>query len=109
MNTMPECDIDIALTMYADHLNNDYLKWSRNSEVKLYHDIEFHFGRKFIKVVSLSDSQKSVHSFVCIKAHDKWKVGDILKAATWLQPAKNFARGNVLDVNSYKAVTWPGA
>ena len=107
---MSEHDMDIALTMYADHIKNDYVKWSSNMENQLYHDVTFDRGRKFIKVVSHSDGgQRSVHSFVCIKAHDQWKVGDILKAATWAQPAKNFIRGNVLDVNSYKAVRWTGA
>lgn len=108
IDTMPEHDMDIALTMYADHIRGDYAKWSSNSEVSLYRDISFDRGRKFIKVVSVDETQRSVHSFICIKAHDKWKVGDILKAATWAQPAKNFVRGNVLDVDSYKAVRWTG-
>jgi hypothetical protein len=49
-----------------------------------------------------------VHSFICIKEHDGWKYGDILKAASWAQPAKNFVRGNVLDTDSYKNHRWVG-
>jgi hypothetical protein len=50
----------------------------------------------------------SVHSFVCRKAHDNWKVGDVLKAASWAQPAKNFVRGNVLTQQYINPVRWTG-
>lgn len=106
-SVMPEHDMDIALTMYADHLIADYNKWT--SRIRVDREIRFERGRKFIKVVSVEDTQRSVHSFICIKAHDKWKVGDILKAATWAQPAKNFARGNVLNPQSYMTIAWTGA
>jgi len=105
---MPEYDLDIALTMYADHLINDYQKWNKDvSDVKF--GVTFDRGRKFLKVVTESWGSKSVHSFVCIQAHDQWKFGDILKAASWAAPAKNFARGNVLDPSSYSNHQWTGA
>lgn len=50
-------------------------------------------GTKYLKVVS----KGSVHSFIVIKADAKFKLGDVLKAASWAAPARNFARGNVLD------------
>ena len=36
----------------------------------------------------------------------KFKKGDILKAAGWAAPARNFARGNILE-GSY-AINWTG-
>ena len=109
-DVMPEYDLDIALTMYADHLRKDYDRYSpkeKYPEAKF--DVTFDRGRKFLKVVKTSYGSKSVHSFICIQAHDSWKVGDILKAASWAAPAKNFARGNVLDSSSYANHKWTGA
>jgi hypothetical protein len=105
---MPEYDLDIALTMYADHLKADYNKWNQDvSDAKF--DITFERGRKFIKVVKTSWGSRSVHSFICIQPHGKFQFGDILKAAGWAAPAKNFARGNVLDPSSYSNHKWTGA
>jgi hypothetical protein len=115
---MPEYDLDIALTMYADHLKADYNKWNNNvpdynkwnnnvHDDKL--DITFERGRKFIRVVKTSWGSTSVHSFICIEPHGKFQSGDILKAAGWAAPAKNFRRGNVLDPSSYVDHKWTGA
>ncbi len=106
---MPEYDLDIALTMYADHLKKDYGRYSpkeKYPEAKF--DVTFDRGRKFLKVVKTCYGSKSVHSFICVQAHDQWKVGDILKAASWAQPAKNFVRGNVLNPSSYSHHRWSG-
>jgi hypothetical protein len=107
---MPEYDLDIALTMYADHIKKDFERISPKTkypEAKF--DVTFERGRKFIKVVKSSWGSTSVHSFICIVPHDQWKFGDILKAASWAQPAKNFARGNVLNPSSYSNHRWTGA
>lgn len=96
---------------YANHLKSSFKAWSSRSvdHVELPFDIEFHPGRKFVKVVKVSHNQfRSVHSFICILDHDKWKVGDILKAATWKQPAKNYTRANVFNKNSFADVIWTG-
>ena len=118
MNTsiMPEHDLDIALTMYADHLIKNYNQWNKDTaHVGNYadnegkYDVWFERGRKFIKVVKSSWGSRSVHSFICIQPHGKFKFGDILKAASWSAPAKNFARGNVLEIGSYSNHRWTGA
>lgn len=105
--TMPEHDLDIALTMYVDHLRDNYFKWGGKGDANF--DITFERGRKFIKVVHSSYGSRSVHSFICIQPDSKFQFGDILKAASWAQPAKNFARGNVLDPKSYAGHRWTGA
>lgn len=107
-NVMPEYDLDIALTMYADHLRADYHKLNSDVSDNKF-DVTFERGRKFIKVVNTSWGSRSVHSFICIQPHGKFQFGDILKAAGWAAPAKNFARGNVLNPSSYANHKWTGA
>ena len=99
-------DFDMALYQYADHLVADYNKTGVTAGK---YQVSFDRGRKFLKVVHTSWGSRSVHSFICIKEHDGWKYGDILKAASWAQPAKNFARGNVLNTEAYKNHRWTGA
>ena len=98
-------DFDKALCGYSDHLCDNYNKTGSEGQYL----VSFDLGRKFLKVVNTSWGSRSVHSFICIKEHDGWKYGDILKAASWAQPAKNFIRGNVLNTDSYKQITWTGA
>ena len=59
-------------------------------------------GQKFIKVTN----NNGVKAFV-VKADDgKFKMGDILKPASWRAPAKNRARGNVLEAGY--TIQWTG-
>lgn len=46
-------------------------------------------GRRYAKIVSTSGASRSAWGFVDMTT------GDILKAASWKGPEKNFARGNV--------------
>jgi hypothetical protein len=39
---------------------------------------------------------------------NKFKKGDILMAASWKAPAKNFARGNIIEGNMSR-IQWTGA
>jgi len=98
-----ENDIDLALTEYMNAIQADYSKFNGKAYASL--NITINRGSKFYKVVT----GNSVHSFVCRKAHDQWKVGDVLKAASWAQPAKNFIRGNVLSQTYISPVRWTGA
>jgi len=97
-----ENDMDLALTEYMNAIQADYSKFNGKAYASL--NITINRGSKFYKVVT----GNSVHSFVCRKAHDKWKVGDVLKAASWAQPAKNFIRGNVLSQTYISPVNWAG-
>ena len=62
-------------------------------------------GRNYYKIVV---NGGVVHSFIVKKDGTKFKKGDILKAASWSSPAKNFARGNVFNTDSFKNVSWAG-
>ena len=99
-------DFDMAIQDYADHLVADY---NKHGSAEGNYQVSFDKGRKFLKVIKSSWGSRSVHGFICVVAHDKFQFGDILKAASWAQPAKNFARGNVLDTDSYKHHRWMGA
>jgi hypothetical protein len=61
-------------------------------------------GSKYIKIII----GNSVHSFIVRQNGPKFKAGDILKAASWRAPAKNFARGNIFD-GTLDRVRWTGA
>jgi len=65
--------------------------------------IEIHEGKKYIKIVS----NRSVWGFVVKVENDKqFAKGAILKAAGWNAPARNHARGNVLE-GGY-TIQWTG-
>ena len=60
-------------------------------------------GSKYIKVIS----NNSVSAFIVKTDKDKkFKKGDILYPAGWAAPARNKARGNVLDGNY--PIQWTG-
>ena len=98
-------DLAMALIGYKDAIIADYEKnlSCRDEDGNLRFGIEFEEGSKYVKVVSLSWSSRSVHSFVEIET------GDIWRAASWKAPARNFARGNVFKPDSYlNRTTWTG-
>ena len=64
---------------------------------------DIRYGKKYIKIVC----DNSVAAFVVGVDNDKkFKKGDILMAAGWNAPARNAARGNILD-GGY-AIAWTG-
>jgi len=118
--------IDEALEKYKDYIKRDYKRFSyssakandtdfqkehREKSMKAFNDGLIHeVGKKYIKIVK-TDNQSSVHSFVVNVHNDKqFKYGDILKAASWAAPARNFARGNVFESDfAMTTVSWCGA
>ena len=61
------------------------------------------YGSKYIKVIS----NGSVSAFIVNTENDKkFRYGDILKSASWKAPARNAARGNVLEGNY--DINWTG-
>ena len=82
----------------------DYSKGNNNE--RMFNEYKDGFktivGQKFIKVVN----NNSVKAFVVKQDDGRFKMGDILKASSWRAPAKNSARGNVLE-GGY-AIQWTG-
>lgn len=100
------------LNEYIEHIKADYASWHKdpNDEVRqemvreFNITIRYEIGRKYIKIIQGG----SVHSFICRFDDAKFKAGDILMAASWSSPARNFARGNILD-ERWDSVKWTGA
>ena len=62
------------------------------------------YGKKYIKIIK----DGSVWGFIVNVENDKkFNYGDILKAASYNVPARNKARGNIMD-NDFSWVNWTG-
>jgi hypothetical protein len=109
-------DMENAIKKYIAHIKADYANWGERTEIRNRMIEEFDAGcvyeihRKFIKVITgKAGGNTSVHSFIVLADDGKFKRGDILMAASWRAPAKNFARGNILTGKFERRVTWTGA
>ena len=114
-------NIEAGVEAMMEHMRDDYCKWSgmcarhdeashSKSEIRTrmeeeYADeLSYTTGSKYIKVIS----KNSVSAFVVNTTTDKkFSFGDILKPAGWKGPARNFARGNILE-NDFRGVRWTG-
>ena len=103
------------LNTLLETIKQDYFNWtSRNGTKELSehnytmiddfnNGLTFTVGSKYIKVIS----KNSVWGFIVNTENDKkFQYGDILKAASWNSPARNAARGNVME-GGY-TVQWTG-
>jgi len=103
---------NLITTMINDYVAFQASSWKRNDisnkildeQLQNYKDgFEINTGSKYIKI----SNRGSVKLFIINNENDaKFKYGDILKAASWAAPARNFSRGNVFG--EYK-VRWTGA
>lgn len=101
------------LPEYLEHIYCDYAHWlpSDSGGIRDRMILEFkntlHVipGNKYLKVCIY----ESVHSFIVNTHTDKqFKFGDILKAASWKTPARNFKRGSI-ETKEWRHVRWTGA
>jgi hypothetical protein len=67
-------------------------------------------NRRYWKITGSNGggSQVSVKGFIVKAGDKKFQEGDMLKPAGWAAPARNFARGNVLDGRGVNEVRWTG-
>ena len=116
-------DIDKVL----DVMKADYFEWTVTRN-KLYYSENFNEedalkgceefnkglnvteGSRYFRIVSNRHGQLHCVGFIVKEGHKKFKEGDLLHAASWAAPARNFARGNLYD-DSFKTagrVRWTG-
>ena len=109
-------EMNTATTVLIENIKKDYFEWTMGcakgtlSEVneemieRFNAHLTYKVGNKYIKVFTEGGS---VWGFVVNTFHDKkFAMGDILKAAGWAAPARNAARGNILD-GGY-TIRWTG-
>ena len=105
-------------------MRNDYKRWSNNcarhessahySNIKnemeedYCNGLEVSEGSRYWKITSGRRNNRSVSGFIVKAGDKKFREGDMLKAAGWAAPARNFARGNVLDGRGVNEVRWTG-
>ena len=105
-------------------MREDYKRWSDNcarhessahySNIKnemeedYCNGLEVSEGSRYWKIISGRRNQRSVSGFIVKAGDKKFREGDMLKAAGWAAPARNFARGNVLDGSGVNNVRWTG-
>ena len=104
-----------AIETLIETMKQDYLRFTSRNFTRELTDvnkrmieefnsgIEVQEGRKYIKILS----NRSVWGFIMKEDDKQFKAGDILKAAGYNAPARNKARGNILEGN-FNWVQWTG-
>ena len=120
-----EIDMNTEMTALIKNIKNDYLKWTLSCTSRLgkvtsdadelteinktmiaefNEKLTYKTGSKYIKIYKEGGS---VWGFVVNTDNDKkFKKGDILKPAGYNAPARNAARGNIID-GGY-TIRWTG-
>jgi hypothetical protein len=86
-------NLDLSIQEYCEHLTAMFNKRGYTHVTRNY---TYEIGRKYAHIIQSDSNSRSSHSWVVIGADNKFKLGDILKSASWKAPARNFERGNVL-------------
>ena len=108
-----------AIEKVLDSMREDYCRWNRSGRdvsEKTLSDMERDYcegleiteGSRYFKIISDKRNSRSVCGFIAKAGDKKFREGDMLKAAGWNAPARNFARGNVLDGTGVSNVRWTG-
>jgi|TARA_R110002020_G_scaffold74748_8_gene190957 hypothetical protein len=97
--------IEEGIATMIDAMKADYTAWCLPSASLPVWTVKY--GRKYAKVVSGGQGTPCVTAFVVTASDDKkFRLGDLLKPSGWATPARNSARGNVLD-GGY-SIKWTG-
>jgi len=85
-----------------------YSKIKNEMEENYCNGLEVTEGSRYWKITSGRRNQRSVSGFIVKAGDKKFREGDMLKPAGWAAPARNFARGNVLDGTGFGNARWTG-
>ena len=114
-----------AIEKVLETMRKDYIRWSdmcashdevAHSRIKTEMEenycngLEVEENRRYWKIISTNGSgtSRSVNGFIVKAGDKKFREGDMLKPAGWAAPARNFARGNVLDGTGLNNARWTG-
>ena len=106
--------MDNAINELFKHIGDDYYRCRSRSEYfdpesvgEFIDNLLVEEGRKYLKITKKLGNQTMVWGFIVKEDDKKFRAGDILKAASWSAPARNKARGNILD-GDFSWVRWTG-
>ncbi len=105
--------MDNAINELFIHIGDDFRNWRQRGDNfdpesvgEFIDNLLVVEGRKYLKITKKLGNQEMVWGFIVKEDDKKFKAGDILKAASWSAPARNKARGNILD-GGYN-IRWTG-